>query len=79
MRSKSVGRGGVAGVDAVGQRGIGDNLVQEDRLLALVVQAHVREEQDLVDLFLGNCRAVGIPARGFGVHRMRPDVEDLAG
>ena len=42
--------GGEAGVDAaVGKRHIGHDLVQEDRLLALVVQPHAGEDQNLVE------------------------------
>jgi len=73
-----VGRSGrVAGVQPVLQRGIRHNLLQKQRIIALVVQLHVGKYQHMVVGLLGNRSAVGVESAGLRMHGVRPHLHNL--
>ena len=66
-------------MDAVIHLDIGHDVMQEERLRALVVQLDQGEDKDLVEALLGHGVAVGVEARGLGVLRVNPHLLNLSG
>uniref|UniRef100_E6QM60 Uncharacterized protein n=1 Tax=mine drainage metagenome TaxID=410659 RepID=E6QM60_9ZZZZ len=72
------GGGGVAGVEAVGEFKIGEEIFENDGLVGLIVEMNLGEHEHLVEGLGRQLDASGIGRSEDGVQGMDPDVSNLA-
>ena len=71
--------GKAVGDGAIGERDVGGDVAEIQRMVGLVLQTHGGEDHDLVDALFFHGRAGGVDARGISVLGMGPDGGDFTG